>query len=109
MGRFDALTQIEETPQKKASVPAVRSPVPERVKTQTVKKEVEREKKPANLQTGKQAQHSPLTDLLEKPEKYSTRLEPSLVKKVRLHAAEMDMNDYDVVRTALLEYFERNT
>jgi hypothetical protein len=41
--------------------------------------------------------------------KYTTRLEPSLVKKIRLHAIEKDKKDYEVVRDALNQYFERNT
>jgi hypothetical protein len=41
-------------------------------------------------------------------EKYTTHIEPSLVKKVQIKAIEKDINDYDVVRIALKEYFERN-
>jgi hypothetical protein len=41
-------------------------------------------------------------------EKYTTHVEPSLVKKVQIEAIEREINDYDVVRIALKEYFERN-
>jgi hypothetical protein len=44
----------------------------------------------------------------EKVEKYTTHVEPSLVKKIQIEAIEKDINDYDVVRVALKEYFERN-
>jgi hypothetical protein len=44
----------------------------------------------------------------EKPEKYTTHLEPSLVKRVKLFATERDMKDYQVVRDALLLYFDKN-
>ena len=49
----------------------------------------------------------PLSDS-EKVEKYTTHLEPSLVKKIKLAAIDKDIKDYDVVRIALKEYFERN-
>jgi hypothetical protein len=45
----------------------------------------------------------------EQVEKYTTRLAPSMVKRIKIHAAQQDMNDYDVVAKALLEYFERNS
>jgi hypothetical protein len=42
----------------------------------------------------------------EKPEKYTTHLEPSLVKKLKLYATEHDKKDYQVIREALFLYFE---
>src|SRR4051812_39449558 len=45
---------------------------------------------------------------LEKPEKYTTHLEPSLIKKLKIYATERDMKDYQVVKNALLLYFEKN-
>jgi hypothetical protein len=44
----------------------------------------------------------------EKPEKYTTHLEPSLIKKLKIYATEQDMKDYQVVKNALLLYFEKN-
>ncbi len=105
MGRFDALTQLEEKLQK---------PTPSQVpfstasKTQQpVKARNEVEKKPANLQTSKTVSLSPTLDSIEKPEKYTTRLEPSLVRKLRIYAAEKEIKDYEVVKKALNEYFEK--
>ena len=43
----------------------------------------------------------------EMVEKYTTHVEPSLVKKVQIEAIEREINDYDVVRIALKEYFEK--
>lgn len=63
---------------------------------------------PANPQTRKPANHPLSLASPEKPEKYTTRLEPSLIKKIRLHSVEKDMKDYEVVRTALTDYFKRN-
>jgi hypothetical protein len=44
----------------------------------------------------------------EKVEKYTTHLEPSLVKKIKLAAIEKDIKDYEIVRLALTQYFENN-
>jgi hypothetical protein len=73
----------------------------------------------AKVQTGdakkstKPQTHIPLHqssdfESVEKLEKYTTHLEPSLIKKLKLHATERDMKDYQVVRNALLLYFEKN-
>ena len=56
-----------------------------------------------HLSTNKSA-HSPL----EKPEKYTTHLNPSLVKRIKVFATERDMKDYQVVRDALLLYFDKH-
>ena len=106
MGRYDALTQLEEKPEKKTPPPVVSSPASKQPQTQPPKSDGV--KKPANPQDRKPANLSTSFDSLEKPEKYTTRLEPSLVKRIRLDAVEKDMNDYDVVKTALAQYFERN-
>ena len=61
-------------------------------------------------QTRKRAKLSlaPALSDSEMVEKYTTHVEPSLVKKVQIEAIEKEINDYDVVRIALREYFERN-
>jgi hypothetical protein len=68
------------------------------------------EKKPANLQTRKPATSpAPTLNTIEKVEKYSTRLKPSLIKGLQLYAIEHDIkNDYDVVQAALIEYLNKN-
>jgi hypothetical protein len=45
----------------------------------------------------------------EQPEKYTTRLEPSMIKRVKVFAAQQEIKDYEVVKQALSEYFEKNT
>jgi hypothetical protein len=45
----------------------------------------------------------------EQPEKYTTRLEPSMIKRVKVFAAQQEIKDYEVVKQALTEYFERNS
>jgi hypothetical protein len=64
--------------------------------------------KPVNVQTSTPAPRSPALTDTEKVEKYTTHVEPSLVKKIQIEAIEKEINDYDVVRIALKEYFERN-
>jgi hypothetical protein len=70
-------------------------------------KETEKPKE-ASPQVRKPAKLSPALPDSEKVEKYTTHIEPSLVKKIQIAAIEKDINDYDVVRIALKEYFEKN-
>src|SRR6266700_5347943 len=70
---------------------------------------------PANPQAhipAKPLEGKPVNPLDRKPgsepvEKYTTRLAPSMVRQIRIHAAQQDLKDYEVVEKALLEYFER--
>jgi hypothetical protein len=116
MGRFDALTELEEK-QPPAQIPAgspvagvkkhFPTPPPEKSMKQVPK---DKAGKVAPLHTRKRAKLSMAPALLdtEMVEKYTTHVEPSLVKKIQIEAIEQDINDYDVVRIALKEYFERN-
>jgi hypothetical protein len=61
---------------------------------------------PASQQPHKATTLSPTLPDAEKVEKYTTHLEPSLVKKIKLAAIEKDIKDYEVVRLALTQYFE---
>ena len=54
------------------------------------------DRKPANPQTR--------ISVKEHVEKYTTRLEPSLVKRIKIYAAEHDLADYEVVKQAVEEY-----
>jgi hypothetical protein len=64
--------------------------------------------KPVNVQIRTSGKLSRALSDSEKVEKYTTHVEPSLVKKIQIEAIEKEINDYDVVRIALKEYFERN-
>jgi hypothetical protein len=64
---------------------------------------------PASQQPNKSTTFSSTLPDSEKVEKYTTHLEPSLVKKIQIEAIEKDINDYDVVRIALKQYFEKST
>jgi len=77
MGRFDALTQLEEKAEK--NIPALMgaSPTLKNQREQLVTKRGGEGKKPANPQTRKTVNQSPALVTLDKPEKYTTRLELS--------------------------------
>jgi hypothetical protein len=120
MGRFDLLTQLDENePQKrKEKQPVAQPPTPLRSDTASVTpppqaligiKRSPDGKKPSLEQTGRRAKLSlsPALPDSEMVEKYTTHVEPSLVKKLQIEAVQKDINDYDVVRIALKEYFER--
>jgi hypothetical protein len=83
-------------------------PPPQEKKKPTIQEEQAKAVKPITVQirTSEKLSHA-LVDP-EKVEKYTTHIEPSLVKKIQIEAIEKDINDYDVVRIALKEYFERN-
>jgi hypothetical protein len=106
MGRFDALTQLEE-PKNPTASPAAASPTPKKPHAPTTKAGGEKEKMSTNPQTGKPTPPSPPPLLVEKPEKYTTHLEPSLVKQLKLFAVEKDLKDYQVIKNALLLYFKQ--
>ncbi|HEU5379607.1 MAG TPA: hypothetical protein VFV38_29645 [Ktedonobacteraceae bacterium] len=102
MGRFDALTQLDNQ-QKKIS-PSVEKPAnPQEGKPANGQNHL-----PANPQVVKAANlPSSLLDH-EMPEKYTTRLRPSMVKSIKVFAVQKDLKDYEVVETALNEYFKKN-
>jgi hypothetical protein len=109
MGRFDSLTQLETKP-----TPAP-SPMEEPRKPETLKS-----RKPENLKTsfpenqkaGKPENNlSRIPEILKpripespKAEKYSTQLPPNLIKRIKQHALEQDIKDYEVVQFALEAY-----
>jgi hypothetical protein len=106
MGRYDALTQIEE-PKKPTAQPAVTpsSNAKHPIKPATPPQEAKKTTKPQNRLSTNQ---SSTPDMAEKVEKYTTHILPSLAKKVKLRAVEEDINDYDVVNNALISYFDKN-
>jgi hypothetical protein len=107
MGRFDALTQTEEPTKKPAPLQVVSPPV-KSGQSNVVKVQSSEPKKSTKPQDHLPTIHSPVLGPIEKPEKYTTHLEPSLIKKLKLHATERDMKDYQVIKNALLLYFEKN-
>jgi hypothetical protein len=82
--------------------------IPSKPDAPTKKTVVEQENMSTNPQTGKPTSPSPTPWLVEKPEKYTTHLEPSLVKQLKLFAVEKDLKDYQVIKNALLLYFKHH-
>ena len=121
MGRFDALTQLNQpvhhSPASASEAIPHNAPVKER--------------KPDNLKTGKpenlkaRQPDSPKTGLPEstlsgkpeimktgiqgnlKNEKYSTQLQPALIKQIKQYALEHDSKDYEVIQQAITEFLEK--
>jgi hypothetical protein len=107
MGRFDALTQLEEPKNPTPSLVAP-SPAPKKPSAPAKKENGEKEKMSTNPQTGKPTTLPTPLRLDEKPEKYTTHLKPSLVKRLKLFAVEKDLKDYEVMENALTRYLDQN-
>ena len=45
----------------------------------------------------------------EKTERYTTRLQPHLIKLIKRYAFEHEIHDYDVVQNAIQDYLEKHT
>jgi hypothetical protein len=104
MGRYDALTEIIE-PKEPAIKPTVAAPLIQQHKPQ--KDGSSKAKMYTNPQTCLPTNESATLDPVEIPEKYTTHLEPSLVKRLKLYAVEKDMKDYQVIKRASLAYFNK--
>jgi hypothetical protein len=108
MGRFDALTQLDETqvPAEKprAQPPEDTSPVLDTPQPQGEKKHSSNGKKPANRQTSKSI--NALQTKQDKFDKYSTYLRPGYKKELKSIALERDCKDYEVLDEALTLFFE---
>ncbi len=103
MGRFDALTQIDKTPQQEVS-PFVSQQTAKPLNSKAASGQADKTAKPLMSEAAKpQSRFSHI----EKPDRYTTRLLPSVVKQIKLYAAEHDMDDKDVVTEALVEYFTK--
>jgi hypothetical protein len=113
MGRFDALTELDEKPQPGQPLesphvaptppPAVVTPLLTPHQPDTGKKQRPPSKKPATHQTGKSINAVQLKQ--DKFDKYSTYLRPGYKKELKLLAAELDCKDYELIDEALTRYF----
>src|SRR6266700_2023073 len=84
MADYSELMKLEKKPNTPLSTP----------KNVTVPVELSR--KPETLK--------PRLPEIQKAEKYSTQLPPSLIKRIKQHALEQDIKDYEVVQFALEAY-----
>jgi hypothetical protein len=108
MGRFDALTQLEENhvPAEKPSVqpPEAISPASDTPQPQTAKKQEANGKKRAKQLSSKSI--NALQSKQDKFDKYSTYLRPGYKKVLKSLALERDCKDYEVLDEALTLFFE---
>jgi hypothetical protein len=118
MGRFDALTHLEEdqppktsskqnTPRdqndfKKASQSSQASPPPLIQSAPSPQ-----EKAPEIMNSRIHENPLPYESFQEKPQKYSTLLYGDTIKRIKLYAAEQDMKDYEVIEKALSTFFDK--
>ena len=112
MGRFDALTQLDNKPveqmKKKALPSSLSSPVQSTdlpANPQTSKDVNLQTSKPANIQTGLHA--NPQTGKPVFIEKYSTYLTPDCKRGLKRLAFETDRKDYEVLIEAVEQYLEK--
>jgi hypothetical protein len=125
MGRFDALTQLNQPPvhQSPASLrddthvstaQQERNPEnPKAGKPETLKRTQPENPKsgfPESSISGKpETLKTRLPDTIPfvKAEKYSTQLQLSIIKQIKQYALEHDMKDYEVVQAAIRDYLAR--
>ena len=108
MGRFDALTQLDDNhvPVKKQSAqpPEETSPVLDTPQPQGERRHRSNGKKPTNRQPSKSI--NALQTKEDKFEKYSTYLRPGYRKILKNIANDRDCKSYEVLDEALTLYFE---
>ena len=102
MGRFDALTQVEEKPSEKTPLPEASSRSTKKTSSQTEQKPNLNTKKPEIMNSRNHEMQSPI----DTPVKYSTLIRTQFIKKIKIHAAETDLKDYEVIELALTEFFK---
>ena len=104
MGRFDALTQIQDKSTQKPPEPEVFTQRTEKKPSNTDQKPTSEVKKPEFMKS-RNREDEPPTDL---PVKYSTLMRMQFIKKIKIHATETDLKDYEVIELALTEYFKKH-
>ena len=116
MGRFDALTQLEDTPEKKAPLPATPHPTPKSPSVDRTRKKSQ-EKKPtappsqqhAGTTTPQHPDKTLDTSLLTTKEKtkYGTYLTDESIDKISIRAIQLKRDSHQIVQEAINQYFER--
>jgi len=98
MGRYNDLLAPSKPPIKQEEKPA---------NPQAGKPEKPLTPLPASPQDSKPANKQSIVVSEEKPEKYTTRLKPTLIKQIKHYALEHDCKDYEVVEWAVTEYIKK--
>ena len=115
MGRFDSLTQLEHSPaeekDRKPASPQVdkqTSPLTSSSSSPQVDKSASGQSNlAASPQVHKSTSGQTSTSRPEKAERYTTRLQPSLIKQVKRYAFEHDREVYEVLKEAIDLYLEQ--
>jgi hypothetical protein len=124
MGRFDALTQLEETPEQEAPSQATPSPKPGKKKTgllanqqtsKTAKSSTPQITNPPADQERSPISPSPIlektldTSLLTTKEKtkYGTYLTDESIDQISIRAIQLKRDAHQIVQEAINQYFEK--
>src|SRR6266852_3789379 len=105
MGRFDVLLNTSKP------IPIIKTPGEAHIRQpetpQTVLPENLKSGKPENLLSRKPEIVETGNHGNPKNEKYSTQLQPTLIKQIKQYALEHDVKDYEVIQQAVKEYLEK--
>ncbi len=111
MGRFDALTQLDNQPVYQSPSP-IREAIPQPEIPKAGKPENPKGRLPdtpkARLPESNLSGNPEILKPRVKAEKYSTQLAPSVIKQIKQFAIEHDIKDYEVVQSAIKDYLARN-
>jgi len=102
MGRFDALLHPPQPATNPSHPPVAIPQKPENLKTAIP--DTLKAGKPESSLSRKQGNLKARLPENQKTEKYSTQLDPSLIKQIKQCALERDVKDYEIVQMAIREY-----
>jgi hypothetical protein len=101
------IEQSQEASQNPSKINVPQSKVTPKSDSQLSNKDVSlrsESKKPEIMNSRNHEDDSP-TDI---PIKYSTLIRTHFLKKIKIHAAETDLKDYEVIELALTEFFKKH-
>jgi hypothetical protein len=104
MGRFDALTKLEEQPSEKTPLAEVSTKPQKKTPSQSEQNSGSDVKKP-EIMNSRNHENESSTDL---PVKYSTLMRTHFIKRIKIHATETELKDYEVIELALTEFFKKH-
>ncbi len=113
MGRFDALLHPPQQAKTQNTPPVEIPQKPENLKAgnpatlKTSIPDTQKAGKPESSLSRKQENLKARLPDNQKTEKYSTQLDPSLIKQIKQCALENDVKDYEIVQIAIGEYLAK--
>jgi hypothetical protein len=106
MGRYDALTHLEQTPEPKTPVPEASSPPPPPLPASQAKKKHIEQKRPVPALRQEKTLDTSLLTTKEKT-KYGTYLTDESIEKISIRAIQVKRDSHQIVQEAINQYFER--